>query len=171
VNWGLLAERAPTYVATWLFVLVVGGAMEEPGWRGFGLPHLLESHTPMVATLLLGLTWGIWHVPIYGPLGFVVPTVLAFFYTYLWARTRSVLLCILLHASFTPAQDHLILLPRNEAYTATLDAPDFAILGVYLVAALLLILVTRGRLGLPQVRFSEPAARPSSTPGPAGAGR
>lgn len=65
----------------------------------------------MVATPILGLAWGIWHIPLYGPLGFVVPLVLAFFYIWLYNRTGSVLLCILLHASFTPAQNHLILLP------------------------------------------------------------
>jgi membrane protease YdiL (CAAX protease family) len=148
VDWGLAMERAPAYAATWLFVLVLGGAMEEPGWRGFGLPHLLETRSPLRATLILGLVWGVWHVPVYGPLGFVVPLVLAFFYTYLWARTRSALLCIVLHASFTPAQDHLILLARDHAYSHTLDAPDFVILAVYVAAALLLVVATRGRLGV-----------------------
>jgi membrane protease YdiL (CAAX protease family) len=151
VEWGLALDRAPAYAATWLFVLVLGGALEEPGWRGFALPHLLEDHSPLRATLLVGLVWGVWHVPVYGPLGFVVPLVLAFFYTYLWARTRSVLLCVVLHASFTPAQDHLILMARDEAYSTALDAPDFAVLGVYLTAVALLLAVTRGRLGMPAV--------------------
>ena len=152
VDWGLALDRAPAYASTWLFVLVLGGAMEEPGWRGFGLPHLLESHTPVRATLVIGLAWGVWHVPLYGPLGFVVPLVLAFFYTFLWARTGSALLCVLLHASFTPAQDQLVLLPRGEAHSSALDAPDLAILGVYLAAVALLVLLTRGRLGVPDRR-------------------
>ena len=163
VDWGLALDRAPAYASTWVFVLVLGGALEEPGWRGFGLPHLLESHTPVTATLLLGLAWGLWHVPVYGPLGFVVPMVLAFFYTFLWARTGSVLLAIVLHASFTPAQDHLILLPRDEAYSTALDAPDLAILGVYLAAVAVLLLLTHGRLGVP----TPPA---TTTPEPAAAG-
>jgi membrane protease YdiL (CAAX protease family) len=146
-----------------LFVLVIGGAAEEPGWRGFGLPYLLERHSPVRATLILGLVWGVWHLPVYGPLGFVVPMVLAFFYTYLWARTRSVLLAILLHASFTPAQDHLVLMPRDEAYSSVLDAPDFVILGVYLAAVAVLLLLTRGRLGMPR----RPAV-PQLDPRPAG---
>jgi membrane protease YdiL (CAAX protease family) len=148
VDWSLAVDRAPSYAATWLFVLALGGALEEPGWRGFGLPHLLQAHSPVKATLILGLVWGIWHVPVYGPLGFVVPAVLAFFYTYLWASTNSVLLCILLHASFTPAQDHLILMPRDLAYSTALDRPDLVILAVYVAAALLLVLLTRGRLGV-----------------------
>jgi membrane protease YdiL (CAAX protease family) len=158
VDWSLALARAPAYGATWLFVLALGGGLEEPGWRGFGLPHLLEGHTPVRATLILGLVWGVWHVPLYGPLGFLVPMILAFFYTFLWARTRSVLLAIVLHASFTPAQDHLILMPHDEAYSTALDAPDFVILGVYLVAVAVLLLLTRGRLGVvgEQQRVSAP---------------
>ena len=79
-----------------------------------------------VATLILGIGWGVWHIPLYGPAGFVVPMVLAFFYTWLYNRTRSVLLCILLHASFTAAQDHLLL---------SADSPmvDIVLLGSYVV--------------------------------------
>jgi membrane protease YdiL (CAAX protease family) len=149
IEWTLAADRLPAYGATFAFVLLLGGAMEEPGWRGFGLPLLQERFTPLRATLLVGLAWGFWHVPIYGPAGFVVPAVLAFFYTVLWNRTHSLGLCILLHASFTPAQDQLILMSRDRAYTSALDTPDWAILATYLAAALVLIAVTRGRLGLP----------------------
>jgi uncharacterized protein len=148
VDPSLFVERLPAYAGTFVLVLLVGGGMEEPGWRGFGLPELLRHHSPVRATWILGLVWGVWHVPLYGPAGFVVPAVLAFFYTALWLATRSVLLCILLHASFTPAQDHLVLLPRGQAYTDALDAPDWTILGTYVVAAILLVAVTRGRFAL-----------------------
>ncbi len=147
VEWTLALDRLPRYAATFLFVLVIGGALEEPGWRGYGLPRLLRDHAPVSATLILGLAWGFWHLPVYGPAGFVVPTVLAFFYTYLWQRTGSVLLCILLHASFTPAQDHFILMSRDLAYSTALDRPDWVILAVYVGAAALLVALTKGRLG------------------------
>ena len=150
VDWSLALDRLPAYAGTFVFVLLLGGALEEPGWRGFGLPLLQERYSPVRATLLLGLAWGVWHVPLYGPAGFVVPMVLAFFYTVLWNRTHSVALCILLHASFTPAQDQLILMARSTAYTTSLDAPDWAILGTYLVAVLILVAVTGGRLGRPR---------------------
>ena len=86
-------------------------------------------------------------MPLYGPLGFVVPLVLAFFYTWLYNRTGSVLLCILLHASFTPAQDHLVLLPDDVVDAAQLGAIDFVIFGTYVAAVLLMVGLTRGRLG------------------------
>jgi uncharacterized protein len=73
------------------------------------LGELQRRHAPLVATLLLGVGWGAWHVPLYGPIGFLVPLVLAFFYTFLYNITGSVLLCILLHAGLTAAQDHLLL--------------------------------------------------------------
>ena len=136
----LVVERIPAYLQTLLLTAVIFGGQEEPGWRGFALPRLQQRHTPLIATLILGLGWGIWHVPLYGPAGFVVPLVLAFYYTWLYNKTRSVLLCILLHASFTPAQDHLLL---------TADSPlvDAVVLSTYLLGVGVLIAVTRGRLG------------------------
>jgi uncharacterized protein len=111
---------------------------------GAALPsHLEERHSPLLATLILGFGWRVWHTPLYGPAGFVVPMVLAFFYTWLYNRTRSVLLCILLHGSFTAAQDHLLL-------TADSRTVDVMLLGTYVVGAGLLIAITRGRLGQPE---------------------
>jgi membrane protease YdiL (CAAX protease family) len=38
---------------------------EEIGWRGFALPHLMKRYNPLVASLILGLIWGIFHMPLY----------------------------------------------------------------------------------------------------------
>lgn len=41
---------------------IIAGLMEEIGWRGFLLPHLLKKYSPLKATLILGLIWGgLWH--------------------------------------------------------------------------------------------------------------
>ena len=138
--WSSLLDRVPAYLLTFLLTAVIFGGQEEPGWRGFALPQLQARHSPMVSTLILGLGWGIWHIPLYGPAGFVVPLVLAFFCTWLYNRTGSIVLCILLHASFTAAQDHLLL---------TADSPtvDAVLFGTYLAAAVTVIAATRGRLG------------------------
>jgi uncharacterized protein len=53
---------------TALFILVVpviGGAWEEPGWRGFALPRLLAERSALTASLVLGSLWSIWHLPVY----------------------------------------------------------------------------------------------------------
>jgi membrane protease YdiL (CAAX protease family) len=140
VQWGLALQRAPAYLLTFLLTAIIFGGQEEPGWRGYALGVLQRRRSPLVATLLLGLGWGIWHVPLYGLAGFVVPLVLAFFYTFLYNITGSVLLCILLHAGLTAAQDHLLL-------TADTFTVDMVLLATYLVAAAAVIALTRGRLG------------------------
>ena len=38
---------------------------EEPGWRGFALPRLIERLGPNVGTLILGIAWAFWHLPLF----------------------------------------------------------------------------------------------------------
>jgi len=155
IDVSLLPGRLLTALGTFLLVLTVGGGFEEPGWRGFALGRLQQRLSPVRATLLLGFVWGLWHVPLYGPLAPVLITTLAFFYTYLYNKTGSVLLVILLHAAITPANDTLILMPR-QVHGIT----DAVIFGTVLVAAIGLTLMTRGRLGY------EPASQEPLKNGP-----
>jgi membrane protease YdiL (CAAX protease family) len=144
----LALDRLPTYLATFAFVAVLGGGQEEAGWRGFALPRMQQRWRPWQTTLVLGLVWGIWHIPLYGPLGWILPLFLAFFYTYLYNVTGSVLACVLLHASFTPALEQLILIPEDAAHAGGAHGVvDLVILGTVVLAAALLTLVTKGRLG------------------------
>jgi uncharacterized protein len=154
VEWSLLPGRLLPYIGTLVVVMLIFGGQEEPGWRGFLLPRLEALHSPVRATLLLGVIWGIWHVPLYGALGFVVPLVLAFFYTWLYNRTGSILLAIVLHGGLTAGQDHLVLL-AEEVHGVT----DVAIAVGYLVGVAVVLVATRGRLGLPEGR-SAPLSGP-----------
>jgi hypothetical protein len=41
-----------------------GGSLEELGWRGFVLPHMLRYFkSPLNAALVLGVIWWAWHLP------------------------------------------------------------------------------------------------------------
>ena len=142
IDISLLPGRLLTALGTFVLVLTVGGGFEEPGWRGFALGRLQQRFSPVKATLLLGFVWGLWHLPLYGPLAPVLITTLAFFYTYLYNKTHSLLLVILLHATITPANDALILTPR-EIHGVT----DVVIFGTVLASAIAVTLMTRGRLG------------------------
>jgi membrane protease YdiL (CAAX protease family) len=55
----------PHFYASLLPALFVdpGPLGEELGWRGFALPRMLERWPPLTASLILGLIWGLWHLP------------------------------------------------------------------------------------------------------------
>ena len=96
-----------------------GGLGEELGWRGFALPRLLERHSPLVASLLLGLCWGLWHAPAFwgiapGKQGgapmlalFTIYTVaLSIVFTWFWLRNGgSLLFSCLFHASLNTSEN------------------------------------------------------------------
>jgi uncharacterized protein len=46
-----------------LIFTVIKGPIEELGWRGLALPLLQRKLVPFWAGLILGITWGVWHLP------------------------------------------------------------------------------------------------------------
>jgi membrane protease YdiL (CAAX protease family) len=40
-----------------------GAVLEEGGWRGYATPLLYPLMTPLNAAILVGLAWGLWHLP------------------------------------------------------------------------------------------------------------
>jgi membrane protease YdiL (CAAX protease family) len=65
----MLQRYGTTTLGIVAFMLVApflgpGGLLEELGWRGFALPLLLERlKNPLLATVVLGVLWGLWHLP------------------------------------------------------------------------------------------------------------
>jgi membrane protease YdiL (CAAX protease family) len=99
-----LADLAATF-ALLLLLPGVGGAWEEPGWRGYALPRLQEQHPGSIASLLLGLVWGAWHLPLFlaGTIPWsdlVLIVAIAIVYTWIYNKTQgSVLVLMLAHAA------------------------------------------------------------------------
>jgi uncharacterized protein len=103
----------------WMLLPVglLAGGFEEIGWTGYATPRLLARHQPGCAGLILGLVWAFWHLLVdfrynAGSMGALWPLEFAVVYlatltpyrilmTRVFARTQSLLLAILMHASFT----------------------------------------------------------------------
>jgi len=49
-----------------LFVsLITGPLNEEAGWRGYALPRLQSRFSALISSVILGILWGFWHLPLY----------------------------------------------------------------------------------------------------------
>lgn len=93
-----------------LSVMILSNTGEEIGWRGFALPHLQKRYDALSATMIVGLLWSLWHLPLVfmtsnamaqSPLLWFISIVAsAFIYTWLYNSTQgSILLVALLHIS------------------------------------------------------------------------
>lgn len=154
----LLTQRGLMLFIGYLpFVLISipGGPLgEEPGWRGIALPRLQRRYGAFPATLILGVLWGFWHLPLFlvrgadGPFSLVGfgafllgVFFLSIFLTWIYNSTEgSLLMVIVLHAA----------LNTNSSLIALLT-PIFPRLGltlyiIYGASALLILLFTRGHL-------------------------
>lgn len=59
LEWGrLLAVLLGGVVIGMLF----GGLSEEPGWRAYLLPRLQKRFSPVLASIVIGAIWGLWHL-------------------------------------------------------------------------------------------------------------
>ncbi|MCA9934757.1 MAG: CPBP family intramembrane metalloprotease [Ardenticatenaceae bacterium] len=58
---------APIILAIPYFILmmVIGGGQEEFGWRGYAQEPLQEKIGVIPASLVIGVIWGIWHLPLW----------------------------------------------------------------------------------------------------------
>jgi membrane protease YdiL (CAAX protease family) len=165
---GVLASFEPidplstliNYVPFFILVIFIGGPLfEEPGWRGYALPRVQQLHGPLVGTLILGVLWALWHLPQFftktwdTPKGSVldivwfviVATALGILYTWVFNNTRgSVLLVILAHASTNVFGAAILyqILP-----TPVLTESLISLVIGFGVAAVLIVALTRGRLG------------------------
>src|SRR5215216_2690241 len=156
---GLGALLPPLSLLGWfVYAFFPGGALgEEPGWRGFALPRLQALHGPLLGSLILGPLWGLWHLPLFftpwnvlttfNLVVFVLATTcLAIMYTWVFNNTKgSVLMAILIHASFNASVTG-ILAPLFPAPILE-DYGLLPILGGFGAFAVVLVALTRGRLG------------------------
>jgi membrane protease YdiL (CAAX protease family) len=171
---GLTSRLLVSYPMYFFFVIIGVGVPEEIGWRGFALPRMQPRYGPLWGTLLLGVLWVFWHLPRFllpehggGPgtgwvnfftnfsYFFLMVISLAIILTWVFNHTRgSIFSAILAHAAVDAPQLVWIPLFLDVNETRFLLATVIA----FVVPALLIVILTRGRLGY------QPSREESSMP-------
>jgi membrane protease YdiL (CAAX protease family) len=170
ILWPLSAIVAPAFAPRFQWALfgagLLAGSFEEIGWTGFATPLLLARQRMGMAGLLLGLVWAFWHLLVdfrynFEAMGMVWPQEFAIVYlatltpyrilmTWAYVNTKSVLLGVLMHASYTGWL--LILFPAASLTLSLSWQTAFAIM-LWQDAALVL------RSSSPSVEANEPQRR------------
>lgn len=93
--------------------IFVGGPLaEDIGWRGYALPKLRERMNTVLASLVIGVVWVIWHAPFFwvaaggvavGHLPFawfaLLTTAWSVLFAWVYVNTHSILMPVLFHAA------------------------------------------------------------------------
>lgn len=137
-----------------LFLSVLG---EEAGWRGYALPRLQAKQSALTASVIIGVVWGFWHLPLFWiegnfhqtiPLSlFVLQDVaLSIVMTWLYNSTGgSLLLVSLFHAASNTTLGVLPILPMDTG--GDLTPLWIAVILLWLVAAVIVLFTGPARLG------------------------
>ncbi len=145
-----IAGHVPIAIAQFALVAVIGGPLgEEFGWRGYALPALSARMGWRWASLLIGLVWSAWHLPLFFMLGtaqanlpiiaFVLSTVsLSVIFARISVNTRfSVLPALLLHTAINWWSMATPVMPvgaDTRAYTLVAGVTTLVAAAVYLKA-------------------------------------
>jgi uncharacterized protein len=108
---------APHFFLLGLLFGVPAGYLEEIGWMGYAFPRMRVRHNPLLASVLLGMLWSAWHLPVIDFLGAATPhgaysfpfflsftaamTAMRVLICWAYSNTESVLLAQLIHMSST----------------------------------------------------------------------
>ena len=154
----------------WLVIVFLpwnGAVGEELGWRGYALPRLQQRSGPLIASLVIGTIWGIWHLPsffnptsVQASLGlvFLIPFVVgtianSVIMTWLFNRTKASALVagIIWHAAtdfWAPMFLADFSIAAGSGGTVTVNQTLYAIvLALLAFIAVILAIMTKGQLG------------------------
>jgi membrane protease YdiL (CAAX protease family) len=152
-------DLAP-YLAGFLIGAFIYTLGEELGWRAYALPRLQQHRSALVAALVIGVLWGLWHVPTFIAQGHtgtelvplvVSPIAASVLFTWVYNSTGGSLLLVWLFHTASTITGYLF----GELPTVTEELIGMA-------AAVVVVLVA----GPTHLSRSRPRQRLSATPAP-----
>ncbi|HET9492801.1 MAG TPA: CPBP family glutamic-type intramembrane protease [Chloroflexia bacterium] len=169
---GTLGGFVSTYLMTRVLVALMVNLWEESGQMAFVTPRLQRSHGPVFASVVVAVTWAFMHLPPLlvpamdvgvgqplTPVGLALSLVLMsayaipvrFIATWLFNNARrSVVIVALFHAAMNAMQSELSKLSP--------DYNPYYLIGAFAVVSVVLLVLTRGKLGYrPEQAESSPA--------------
>jgi membrane protease YdiL (CAAX protease family) len=152
---------SPVYAPNHFFVGILfgvpAGFLEETGWMGYAFPKMQSPDDALAPSMMLGLLWSLWHVPVIDNLGaasphgiYWLPFFLAFtlamtamrvLIAWIYTNTKSLWLAQLMHVSSTGS---LVIFSAAHV-TAGQEALWYALYGTLLWVAVAIIGKTFGR--------------------------
>jgi len=159
----LFLERfvSPVYAPYRFFMGILfgipAGFLEEIGWMGYAFPKMRSESNGLAPSILLGLLWALWHLPVINYLGTATPhgaywlpfflafslamTAMRVLIAWIYTNTKSVLLAQLMHVSSTGS----LVLFSAARVTAAQEAMWYALYGTVLWIAVGVVVKAFGR--------------------------
>jgi uncharacterized protein len=110
-------EFTPNFFLMGFLFGIPAGLLEEIGWMGFAFPNMNKHRPAFSNSILLGLIWGLWHIPVIDFLGTASPhgsylflyflsfvmvmTAIRVIVAWVYSNTQSLFLCQFMHISST----------------------------------------------------------------------
>jgi membrane protease YdiL (CAAX protease family) len=159
----LVLERlvSPVYAPNRFFMGILfgipAGFLEEIGWMGYAFPKMRSESNGLAPSILLGLLWSFWHLPVINYLGTATPhgaywlpfflafslamTAMRVLIAWIYTNTNSVLLAQLMHVSSTGS----LVLFSAARVAAAQEAMWYTLYGTVLWIAVGIVVKTFGR--------------------------
>jgi membrane protease YdiL (CAAX protease family) len=181
---GSWAEAAPPAIREGpllmlpLFLVILtltDGLGEELAWRGFALPRLLTRYNALVASLILGVIWALWHLPLVWTEGATLyqqpawlllmdVTAKSILFTWVFLYTRgSVLIAMLFHGA-----TNLFIVSPVVASAGDLALPLLAAVAKWVLVVVVILVAGPGLVrgprpeALPRTLSPEASIHPTS---------
>ena len=152
---------SPVYAPNCFFMGILfgllAGFLEEIGWVGYAFPKMRSQDDGLAPSILLGLFWALWHLPVINYLGTATPhgvywlpfflafslamTAMRVLIAWIYTNTKSVLLAQLMHVSSTGS----LVLFSAARVTALQEAMWYALYGTVLWVAVEIVVKIFGR--------------------------